>query len=96
MNIPSYRSPNSVLTRSEFNEAIRHMDNNKASGPDNIPVEVMKHCPSARDILFELVKDMWDLERIQDGFVKAKFVMIHKKGSADNPANYRCIVLLNA
>ena len=95
VQIPDYRSPNSALSRNEFDEAVRRMANNKAAGPDRIPVEAIKHCPSVRSALFEIVKSMWDQERIPDGFVQANFVMLHKKGSADDPANFRCIALLN-
>ena len=94
-HIPNYRSPTSALTRKEFDDAIRHMSNNKAAGPDSIPVEAIKHCPTVRNALFQIVNTMWEEESIPDGFVKAKFVMLHKKGSADDPANYRCIALLN-
>ena len=38
---------------------------------------------------------MWEQESIPDDFVNAKFVMLYKKGSANDPANYRCIALLN-
>ena len=93
--IPEYRAPTSVLTRAEFDRAVSRMANNKAVGPDDTPIEAVKYCPKVRDALFEIVNSMWINEKIPDGFVKAKFVMLHKKGSADNPANYRCIALLN-
>ena len=42
-----------------------------------------------------MINTMWMHESIPDGFVKAKFIMFYKKGSANDPANYRCIALLN-
>ena len=92
INIPKYRSPTSVLTRKEFDEAIKRMSNNKVAGPDGIPFEAIKYCPMVSETLFQITNTMWELETIPDGFVKANFVMFFKKGSADDPANYRCIV----
>ena len=71
------------------------MSNNKAAGPDGIPAEAIKYCPQVKRALFEIINDMWTHEKIPDGFVKANFVMLYKKGSTNDPANYRCIALLN-
>ena len=71
------------------------MTNSKAAGPDGIPVEAIKYCPTVRKALFEIVHAMWHHESIPDGFVNANFVMIYKKGNVNDPANYRCITLLN-
>ena len=94
-DIPSWRSPNSNLTRKEFKEAIKRMSNNKDAGPDGIPVEAIKHCPTVQKALFEIVDTMWRQEKIPVDFVTAKFAMLYKKGSPNDPGNYRCIVLLN-
>ena len=95
VNIPSYRSPDSRLKYKEFEIAIKRMANARAAGPDRIPVEAIKYCPTVRRALFEIVQAMWDQESIPDGFVDAKFVMLYKKGKVNDPANYRCIALLN-
>ena len=71
------------------------MTNSKAAGPDGIPVEAIKYCPTVRKALYEIVHAMWHHESIPDGFVNANFVMIYKKGNVNDPANYRCIALLN-
>ena len=71
------------------------MSDNKATGPDNIPVEAFKYCPKVQDFLFQIILAMWTQEEIPDGFVNAKFVMLYKKGSANDPGNYRCIALLS-
>ena len=94
-DIPSWRSPNSNLTWKEFKEAIKRMSNSKAAGPDGIPVEAIKHCPTVQMDLFEIVDTMWRQEKIPIDFVTAKFVMLYKKGSPNDPGNYRCIALLN-
>ena len=60
-SIPSFRSPDSALTRREFDEAVKHLTNNKAAGPDGIPVEAIKFCPSVSDTLFQIVNTMWSI-----------------------------------
>ena len=94
-DIPSERSPTSGLTRKEFDEAIKRMSNNKAAGPDGIPVEAIKYCSNVRNALFEIINIIWEQESVPDGFVKAKFTMLYKKGPVNDPGNYRCIALLN-
>ena len=37
---------------------------------------------------------MWELEYVPDALVRAAFVMLYKKGSVEDPKNYRCIGLL--
>ena len=65
--IPSFRAEDSALTRQEFDDAVRRMSNDKASGPDGIPAEVIKHCPEVREALFQITVMMWNAEVIPDG-----------------------------
>ena len=94
-DIPTYRAPDSALTRLEFDSAVAKMPNFKAVGPDGIPAEVIKYCPSVKTVLFEIVQKMWEEEELPAGFAQARFVMLYKKDSANDPGNYRCIALLN-
>ena len=94
--IPSHRDPSSALTREEFNTAARLMSNMKAVGPDGVPAEAIKYSPSVKETLFQITKAIWDREELPEGFAQARFVMLYKgKGSANDPARYRCIALLN-
>ena len=43
------------LDRKEFEEAVRHMKNGKATGSDGIPAEVYKNSAVAKDMLFEFL-----------------------------------------
>ena len=56
---------------------------------------MIKYCPAVRDALFQIVSKIWDEEQLPIEFTRAKFKMIYKKGSANDPAKYRCIALLN-
>lgn len=95
-HIPKDRSPQSALTYKEFDEAVSRMSsNNKVVGPDGIPVEAIKHYPQIKRVMYEIINSMWTQETIPSDFVIAKFVILYKKGSPNDPANYRCIALLN-
>ena len=83
------------LERKEFEEAVKHMKNGKATGSDGIPAEVFKNSAVAKDMLFEFLSKVWKKESVPPELAVGIFVMIYKKGSPDDCANYRCICLLN-
>ena len=83
------------LGRAEFEEAVKHMRNGKATGADEIPAEVYKNSAVAKEKLFEFLKKVWDKEYVPARLAVGIFVMLFKKGSPDDCANYRCICLLN-
>ena len=71
------------------------MKNGKATGKDGIPAEVFKKSVVAKDILFEFLQKVWNKECVPAELAIGVFVMLYKKGSPDDFANYRCICLLN-
>ena len=72
-----YRAPeDALLTRKEFDLALSRLKKNKAPGPDGIPVEVFKLCPSIQDELFEFIKYVWDNEALPTNLAEANFKMI--------------------
>ena len=83
------------LEREEYDAAVRHMKNGKAVGADGIPAEVFKKSEVAKDLLFAFLKKVWKKEHVPAELVVGVFVMLFKKGSPDDFANYRCICLLN-
>ena len=83
------------LTYEEFQKAVKRMKNNKATGPDGIPTEVWKNSALANQELFFFLKNIWEKECVPKQLVLCAFVMIHKKDSSEDCANYRAIGLLN-
>ena len=71
------------------------MKNGKATGADEIPAEVWKNSAVANGVLFEFLKKVWDKECVPAELAVGIFVMLYKKGNADDFSNYRCICLLN-
>ena len=71
------------------------MKNGKATVPDGIAAEVFKHSELARNELYSFLQQVWAHECVPKKLVLSMFVMIYKKGSNDDPKNYRAISLLN-
>ena len=94
--LTSVRTSDDILTRSEFDRAMKRMKISKATGPDDVPIEVFKKCPQLADELFNFMVYVWDNEVLPTNMAVAKFVMLYKhKGSTNDPSKYRCIGLLN-
>ena len=84
------------LTIEEIQRGIAKMKPDKACGPDEIPVEVFKSCPTCMNLLLKLLFKIWCSEEVPAEFARATFVMmLHKKGSSDDPSMYRCLAMLN-
>ena len=68
----------------------------KATGRDEIPAEVWRYSPRARELLFKFLRKVWQQEEVPRNLVLCVFVLIYKnKGSPDDCSKYRAIGLLN-
>ena len=56
--LPKARSEEDALQRKEFENALKRMGNAKATGPDEIPIEVYKKCPKLKAELFQFTKQV--------------------------------------
>ena len=84
------------LTDKEIMDGLSRMKTKKATGLDNIPIEVFKFCPASKQLLIELLQLIWLTEEVPIDFAQAKFKMLYKnKGSKDDPTKYRCLGMLN-
>ena len=80
----------------ELDFCLKGHDNSKATGEDAIPAEAYKNSPTARRLLYELIREIWLYEEVPEKLVKGIFVPIFKnKGSTDDMTKYRFICLLN-
>ena len=94
--LPESNDPEAEMTRAEFGAAVESMKIDKASGSDKIPAEVWAHSKTAKDILFEFLKQIWRKEEVPENLSVCVFIMIYKnKGSKDDYTKYRVIGLLN-
>ena len=80
----------------ELDEAIKKLKNNKAPGPDEIPVELFKWLDGgSRKVILETLNERWGDEALIKDMNDARLAIIYKKGGTDLPRNCRPIALLN-
>ena len=75
----------------------KKLKNNKAAGADGIHPELIKY--GGNELLnrmCELVRQIWEEERIPEEWKETIIVPIHKRGDKDGCENYRGIALGNA
>ena len=90
------RRSEDVPTDEELEFCLAGHENSKATGEDGIPAEAYKNSPTAKKLLFELIREIWHEEDVPEKLVKGIFVPIYKnKGSSDDMSKYRFICLLN-
>ena len=94
-DIPTERYAEDDLQRDEFDVAVSTIPDRKAVGPDGVPAEAFKYSKAAKDALFDIMKRIWDEEKVPVTFAKANFKMIFKKSNSDDPRKYRCLGMLN-
>ena len=82
------------FTRHTFDSCLRSAGNNKATGSDMLPNELLKHLPETHlDMLFWFLKLCWKAGRTPDEWKHSNTVLFHKKGDVTDAANYRPIAL---
>jgi hypothetical protein len=78
------------LTIEDVKKAIRKLKNNKAAGTDGIHPELIKYRGNKLlNRMYELVRQIWDEERIPEEWKETIIVPIHKRGVRDGCENYR-------
>jgi len=83
-------------TLEEVSGAIHSLKNNKASGPDNIPAELLKMGgEELPKVMHEIVERIWNTEKIPEEWLEGALIPLHKKGDKLVCENYRGIALLN-
>ena len=84
------------ISSADIEMVLRNMKNGKATGPDNLPVEVWK-CLGRTGVNFlkETLNKITDEEKIPDIWRKSTFIPIFKnKGDIMNYGNYRGIKIM--
>jgi hypothetical protein len=83
-------------TIDEIKEAIKHLKNGKAPGPDNLNAELFKADPdTAAEALHPLFDSIWKEEKIPSDWQNGSIVKVPKKGNLADCNNWRGITLLS-
>ena len=86
----------SPTNSAEVEGIIAQLKNMKSVGPYSIPCNLLKMlCHSVSPILATLINESFSSGIFPDKLKIAKVITLHKKGSTDNPSNYRPISLLS-
>ena len=86
----------SPTDEAEVTSIISQMQTGKSVGPLSIPLTLLKMLKSAiAPSLAVLINESFCTGIFPDKLKIAKVIAIHKKGSTDNPSNYRPISLLS-
>lgn len=83
------------ITIQELEEASHRLKNNKASGMDNIPSELLK-LQEIQRMLLPIFNDVWTKCELPSLWQLSSLVAIPKKGNLALPSNYRGIALLSS
>ena len=80
----------------EIKAIIKKLKRRKAPGPDEVPTEVLKEMEKeGLEEIRGILNDWWNEEEIPEEQLRARVVLIYKKGDTSKYENYRPISLLN-
>lgn len=83
-------------TREELERVVGKLKNNKTPGKNGITAENIKYGgPALVQIIYEMIKEVWEKEVMPREWSKAIVHPIHKKGDKAECNNYRGIALLD-
>src|SRR6218665_354406 len=76
------------VMEAEVEWAIKQLKDNKASGQDRIPIELIK-------IITKICNNIWETGKWPEDWKGSTFIPIFKKGDARSCDNYRTIALIS-
>ena len=81
----------------ELKRVVNKLKRRKAAGPDGVPMELIKELDEGiMERVLEVLNQWWREEIIPEDVLKARVVLIFKKGNTGNMDNYRPISLFNS
>ena len=91
---PHPTMPKIFITRKGVSKSIKRLNTKKASGPDKIPISVLKETENEIvPILQSLYQQSLDTHEVPNDWKEANTVPIFKKGARTKPSNYRPVSL---
>jgi len=78
------------FTIEDMKKVVRNLKYNKTAGTDGLHLELIKYGGNKLlSRIYELVRQIWEEERILDEWKETIIVPIHKRGDRDRCENYR-------
>ena len=95
-NQPSFSSDQSPPSYAKVTQVIHGIKSSGSPCPlDKISIICFKRCPYLRTFLTEIIHIIWKSGQVPSEWKKACTVLLHKKGTSDDPANFRPITLIS-
>ena len=91
---PAHTRESDIPSDDELWFCLKALAKQKATGPDQVPIEAYRASAQATADLFELIRLIWKEEDVPEDLVLATLITIYKKGDSDDFTKYRCISLL--
>ena len=97
--IPKFKEPTKIfdMTPPTYKQVTKIVKHVKAKGSpcplDKVSIICFKRCPFLRTYLTALYAEVFKVGKIPDVWKRAITILIYKKGSDDDPANFRPITL---
>uniref|UniRef100_A0A8D8YBS6 Craniofacial development protein 2 n=1 Tax=Cacopsylla melanoneura TaxID=428564 RepID=A0A8D8YBS6_9HEMI len=92
----SLESGNEPLTRTEFDKSLNDLKSRKAIGKDEVPAELLKALDEdMKQLLFEIIKDIYTSGDIPEDFKESKIVLLPKKQKSKKCEDFRTLSLLS-
>lgn len=92
----SLGSGNEPLTRTEFDKSLNDLKSRKAIGKDEVPAELLKALDEdMKQLLFEIIKDIYTSGDIPEDFKESKIVLLPKKQKSKKCEDFRTLSLLS-
>jgi hypothetical protein len=84
------------ITIGEVMFAISLMKNNKATGSDDIPIDMLKVCNElGLDNVTKIFNQIMKSEEVPDKWLESNIILLHKSGDKSSVENYRPISLIS-
>ncbi|XP_008482128.1 craniofacial development protein 2-like [Diaphorina citri] len=84
------------LTKTEFDNALRHLKGKKAYGKDEIPAELLHALDEEmKDVLYVIIKEMYEKGEIPEDFKQSRMVMLPKKTNSRKCSDFRTLSILS-
>ena len=72
---------------------LKNLNQNKATGPDELPARVLKTAERIAPIITHIFQQSYNTSKLLNDWLQALVTPIHKKNLKSDPANYRPISL---
>ncbi|KAL1448655.1 hypothetical protein WDU94_014027 [Cyamophila willieti] len=88
--------PEYEITRDEFERALKDLKARKAIGKDEIPAELLRALDvDMKNLLFEIIKDIYAKGDIPEDFKESKMVLLPKKAKSKKCEDFRTLSILS-